>query len=149
VTWARCWKTWSGRSNAYTLSFAVLLMTGAALGDRYGRRRMFAAGAALGVMWGLVRGNSAGWGSAETLSTLAAGGLLAVAFVAWELRAWTPMLPMRLFRSRSFSAGNASIFFLNATLTGAIFFTAQFFQVAGGEGPLGAGLASPAATKAR
>ena len=30
--------------NAYTLSFAVLLLTGAALGDRFGRRRMFAAG---------------------------------------------------------------------------------------------------------
>ena len=30
--------------NAYTLSFAVLLMTAAALGDRFGRRRMFAAG---------------------------------------------------------------------------------------------------------
>src|SRR5215475_6365855 len=33
--------------NAYTLSFAVLLMTGAALGDRLGRRRMFAAGLVL------------------------------------------------------------------------------------------------------
>src|ERR1700746_3515669 len=33
--------------NAYTLSFAVLLMTGAALGDRFGRRRMFAAGLAI------------------------------------------------------------------------------------------------------
>ncbi len=33
--------------NAYTLSFAVLLLTGAALGDRFGRRRMFAAGLAL------------------------------------------------------------------------------------------------------
>jgi EmrB/QacA subfamily drug resistance transporter len=30
--------------NAYTLTFAVLLLTGAALGDRYGRRRMFAIG---------------------------------------------------------------------------------------------------------
>ena len=30
--------------NAYNLSFAVLLMTGAALGDRYGRRRLYAAG---------------------------------------------------------------------------------------------------------
>src|SRR6266851_3438843 len=30
--------------NAYTLSFAVLLMTGAALGDRFGRRRMFITG---------------------------------------------------------------------------------------------------------
>ena len=33
--------------NAYNLSFAVLLMTAAALGDRFGRRRMFAAGLAL------------------------------------------------------------------------------------------------------
>src|SRR5260370_40063523 len=33
--------------NAYTLSFAVLLMTGAALGDRFGRRRMFVAGLGL------------------------------------------------------------------------------------------------------
>src|SRR5438128_12335965 len=30
--------------NAYTLTFAVLLLTGAALGDRFGRRRLFAAG---------------------------------------------------------------------------------------------------------
>ena len=35
--------------NAYVLSFAVLLMTGAALGDRFGRRRMFAAGLGLFV----------------------------------------------------------------------------------------------------
>ncbi len=33
--------------NAYTLTFAVLLLTGAALGDRFGRRRMFAAGLAI------------------------------------------------------------------------------------------------------
>src|SRR5579875_3835519 len=33
--------------NAYTLSYAVLLLTGAALGDRFGRRRMFMAGIAL------------------------------------------------------------------------------------------------------
>src|ERR1700760_4588254 len=33
--------------NAYTLSYAVLLLTGAALGDRFGRKRMFMAGIAL------------------------------------------------------------------------------------------------------
>ena len=33
--------------SAYTLTFAVLLLTGAALGDRFGRRRMFTAGIAL------------------------------------------------------------------------------------------------------
>ncbi|HKE64065.1 MAG TPA: MFS transporter, partial [Micromonosporaceae bacterium] len=33
--------------NAYTLSFAVFLLTGAALGDRFGRRRLFAIGLAI------------------------------------------------------------------------------------------------------
>src|SRR5215207_9270062 len=33
--------------NGYTLAFAVLLITGAALGDRFGRRRMFVAGVGL------------------------------------------------------------------------------------------------------
>jgi EmrB/QacA subfamily drug resistance transporter len=101
---------------------------------------VLAADAALGVMWALIRANSAGWASAETLSTLVGGMLLAVASIAWALRARAPMLPLRLFGSRAFTAGNASIFFLNATLTGAIFFTAQFHQVALGEGPLQAGL---------
>jgi MFS family permease len=36
--------------NAYTLSFAVLLLTGAALGDRYGRRRLFVIGIGLFVV---------------------------------------------------------------------------------------------------
>lgn len=36
--------------NAYNLSFAVLLLTGTALGDRFGRRRMFAGGLALFVV---------------------------------------------------------------------------------------------------
>src|SRR5438552_13915773 len=36
--------------NAYTLTFAVLLLTGAALGDRFGRKRMFAMGLAVFVL---------------------------------------------------------------------------------------------------
>jgi EmrB/QacA subfamily drug resistance transporter len=99
-----------------------------------------ATGASLGVVWGLVRGNSAGWGSREVVGSLVAGALLAVAFVAWELRAREPMLPMQLFRSRAFSSGNAANFFMVASLFGAVFFMAQFLQTANGYGPLGAGL---------
>jgi EmrB/QacA subfamily drug resistance transporter len=98
------------------------------------------SGAALGLVWGLVRGNSAGWASPEVVAPLVAGALLAVAFVAREMRARAPMLPMRLFRSRAFSAGNAATFFLNASLTGAVFFMAQFQQITLGQGPLDAGL---------
>jgi EmrB/QacA subfamily drug resistance transporter len=97
-------------------------------------------GGAFGAVWGLVRANSAGWGSVEVLSALALGTLLTLAFVAWELRAAAPMLPLRLFRSRAFSAGNAAIFFWWASGLGTLFFMAQFFQTALGYGPLDTGL---------
>src|SRR4051794_12975947 len=97
-------------------------------------------GGALGIVWGLVRGNSAGWGSPEIVGSLAVGALLAVAFVAWELRAREPMLPMGFFRSRAFSAGNAAIFFTFASLFSAVFFFAQLLQTALGYDALGAGL---------
>jgi EmrB/QacA subfamily drug resistance transporter len=97
-------------------------------------------GAALGMVWGLVRGNDAGWTSPEVVAALVAGFLLAVAFVVWELRASAPVLPMRLFRLRAFSSGNAASFLYSASLYGTVFFMAQFLQTAQGHGPLGAGL---------
>jgi EmrB/QacA subfamily drug resistance transporter len=97
-------------------------------------------GAALGLVWGLMRGDNAGWTSPEVAAALVAGFLLAVAFVAWELRASAPMLPMRLFRSRAFSSGNAASFLYSASLYGTVFFMAQFLQTALGYGPFGAGL---------
>jgi EmrB/QacA subfamily drug resistance transporter len=109
---------------------AALDLPGVALGT----------GAALGLVWGLVRGSSAGWTSPEVAGTLAAAAVLAVAFTGWELRACAPMLPMRLFRIRGFSAGNAAVFLMNASITGAVFFMAQFLQVGLGQDPLGAGL---------
>ncbi len=97
-------------------------------------------GAALGVVWGLVRGNGAGWSSAEVVLSLAGGLALLGAFVWWEARARTPMLPLTLFRSRAFSAGNAGILLTFAALFAAVFFLAQFLQVGLGYGALGAGL---------
>ena len=98
------------------------------------------SGGALGIVWGLVRGNQAGWDSFEVVGTLIAGALLLAAFVAWELRAREPMLPMTFFRSRAFSAGNTAIFFTFASLFTGVFFFAQFLQTAMDHGPLGAGL---------
>jgi EmrB/QacA subfamily drug resistance transporter len=97
-------------------------------------------GGALGLVWGLVRGNQVGWGSLEVVGTLVAGALLVAAFVAWELRAREPMLPIDFFRSRAFSAGNAGIFFTFASLFGAVFFYAQLLQTGLGFSPLEAGL---------
>jgi EmrB/QacA subfamily drug resistance transporter len=97
-------------------------------------------GATLGLVWGLVRGNIAGWSSSEVVASLAAGVLLAVAFVAWERRAREPMLPLRLFRQRTFAAGNAAIFCTLGSLFACVFFFPQLLQTGMGNGPLETGL---------
>ena len=96
--------------------------------------------AAFGLVWGLVRGNSAGWTTVDVLTALIVGALLTILFVIWELRAAEPMLPMRLFRSPAFSGGNAAIFMLWGSALGALFFMAQFLQSGLGYSPLTAGL---------
>jgi EmrB/QacA subfamily drug resistance transporter len=96
--------------------------------------------AVLGIVWGVVRGEVAGWASLEVIGSFALGALLLLGFLAWERRAPQPMVPLSYFRSRAFSAGNAAGFFLTAALFGAVFFLAQFMQAAFGSGPLKAGL---------
>ncbi len=93
-----------------------------------------------GVVYATVRGNAAGWGSAEVLGTYAAGGLLLAAFLAWERRAPEPLLPLGFFRSRAFSATNAVSLAMFFGIFGAIFLLAQFFQTVQGMSPLEAGL---------
>jgi len=93
-----------------------------------------------GIVWGLVRGNPVGWGSLEVIGSLVAGAALVGAFVAWELRAPEPMLPMGFYRSRAFAAGNTATFFTFASLFSCVFFFSQLLQTDLGYGPLGAGL---------
>jgi EmrB/QacA subfamily drug resistance transporter len=93
-----------------------------------------------GIVWGLVRGNEQGWGSTEIVASLVLGALAVAAFVAWELRAQAPMLPMRFFRSAAFSLANVSSFLMFLGMFGSIFLLAQFFQTVQGYSPLGSGL---------
>jgi EmrB/QacA subfamily drug resistance transporter len=98
------------------------------------------SGGALGLVWGLVRAGDVGWGSAQTLVTLCLGLALLVGFVAWEGRAPEPMLPLRLFRSRTFAAANATGFLMVGALFGAVFLASQYFQLALGYSPLATGV---------
>jgi len=93
-----------------------------------------------GIVWGLVRGNGQGWTSPEIVGSLAVGAALVAAFVAWETRARTPMLPMRFFRSRTFALANTASFLMFFGMFGSIFLLAQFFQTVQGYSPFGAGL---------
>src|SRR5204862_1051775 len=94
----------------------------------------------LGIVFGIVRGHAMGWTSAPIVASLAVGTALLAGFVAWELRAPTPMLPMRLFRSRAFAATNGVSLAMFFGAFGSIFLLAQFFQTAQGYSPLEAGL---------
>ena len=91
-------------------------------------------------MWGLVRANSQGWTSPEIVASLAAGVALLVAFVAWELRSQAPMLPMRLFRNRAFSAANGASLLMFFGMFGSIFLLSQYLQNVQGYSPLEAGV---------
>jgi EmrB/QacA subfamily drug resistance transporter len=90
----------------------------------------------LGVVWATVRGNLDGWGAASTLGAYAAGAVLLAAFVAWEARVRAPMLPLRLFGVRSFTAANAAGFAFQFTMFAAFLMIVQFLGSVRGEGPV-------------
>ncbi|HEY2072452.1 MAG TPA: DHA2 family efflux MFS transporter permease subunit, partial [Gaiellaceae bacterium] len=94
----------------------------------------------LGIVWGLVNGNSHGWASAGIVSPIVVGALLVAAFVAWELRAPSPMLPMHFFRDRTFALTNVASLLMFFGMFGSIFLLAQFFQTVQGYSPLQSGL---------
>ncbi|MDI2126909.1 DHA2 family efflux MFS transporter permease subunit [Yinghuangia seranimata] len=94
----------------------------------------------LGVVFGLVRGQEAGWGSAQIVGSIAAGVALLAAFVVWESRTEQPMLPLTMFRDRGFTALTFSGLLMFAGVFGSIFLLTQYFQGVQGFSPLGAGL---------
>jgi EmrB/QacA subfamily drug resistance transporter len=101
---------------------------------------LLASAGLFGVVFGLVRANDLGWTSTTVLASLGAGVGVLAGFIAWELRAREPMLPLTLFRSRGFSAANAASFFLFFGMFGSVFLLAQFLQTAQHYTPLQAGL---------
>jgi EmrB/QacA subfamily drug resistance transporter len=86
----------------------------------------------IGLTYGLIEGPSAGWSAPAPLVALAGGVLLIAAFIAWERRAATPMLPLSLFRSTQFNAANIVTFAVYGALGGALFLLPiQLIQVSG------------------
>ncbi len=93
-----------------------------------------------GVVLGLVRADALGWTSLTVVSAITAGVALLAAFVAWERRAAEPMLPLRLFGSRGFTATNLASILMFFGMFGSIFLLAQFLQTVQHYSPLSAGL---------
>lgn len=92
------------------------------------------------LVWALIHGNDQGWASTGILAAFAAAAVLLGGFVAREAHASAPMLPLRFFRSRGFSAANGVSLLMSFGVFGSIFLLAQFFQIVQGYSPLEAGL---------
>jgi EmrB/QacA subfamily drug resistance transporter len=117
------------------------------LPESYGaRERLDLTGVALvtggvvAIVWALVRANQAGWASPEIVTTLSAGAVLLVAFVAWENRVPEPMVPLRLFRDRAFAMGNATTFLMSGAIFAGAYLVAEEFQFARHYSPVSTGL---------
>ena len=101
---------------------------------------LLSAGGATAVVYGLVRVSEAGLSSADALVLVAIGVVLVAVFIAWEGRAAAPMMPLRLFRSPTFSAAAATAFLQAGALFSAAFLGSQFFQIALRYSPFETGL---------
>jgi MFS family permease len=91
-------------------------------------------------VWGLVQGPTAGWNSGRVLTALIGGVALLGAFVWWEARTAEPMIPLRLFRSVSFSGAVTTQFLMAASIYAAAFIMSDYFQFGRGDSPLATGL---------
>jgi EmrB/QacA subfamily drug resistance transporter len=94
----------------------------------------------LGIVYGIVRGNDAGWTSGEVLATLIGGTVLLALFLVRESRVAAPLLPLRLFRDRSFSISNAVGLTFSFGAFGSVFILIQFLQIVQSYSPLEAGV---------
>jgi EmrB/QacA subfamily drug resistance transporter len=94
------------------------------------------------LVFGIVRTDTTGWGSGPTIALIAAGALLLVAFVTIEGRfASHPLMPLRIFSSRTLSAANLVVMSIGAASFAMWFFLTLYLQQVLGYSPLDAGLA--------
>jgi EmrB/QacA subfamily drug resistance transporter len=94
------------------------------------------------LVYALVRTESYSWGSSEVLLPLALGVLLLVVFVVLQARfSKAPLVPLRIFRSRSVTGGNVVMFMMFGALFGSWYFETLYMQHVLGYSPLQAGLA--------
>lgn len=101
---------------------------------------LLASGGLFGIVYALIRGNADGWTSTWVLTGLIAGSVLLAGFVRHGVVSPNAMLPMRLFRSRAFSAINAASLLMFLGMFGSVFLLSQFLQGVGGYSPMEAGV---------
>jgi EmrB/QacA subfamily drug resistance transporter len=92
------------------------------------------------VLWAIIEAPTKGWSEISVIGGFAAGALVLAGFVVWELRSDHPMLDVRFFENRRFTAANAAITMVFFAMFGSMFLITQYLQTVLGFSALGAGV---------
>jgi EmrB/QacA subfamily drug resistance transporter len=101
---------------------------------------LLAGGLSSVVLFTSLGGTTFGWGSAETLVLAVLGVVLLSLFVLAERRAAEPILPLALFRNRTFSVTSAIGFIVGVALFGSVTYLPLYLQIVKGHSPTASGL---------
>jgi len=93
------------------------------------------------LLWAIIEAPNRTWTSPLVLAAFAASAAFLSAFVLWERRSSHPMLPLRFFRNRRYSAAIGSLAMVMFALLGMFFLLTQWLQFDLGFSPLRTGLA--------
>ncbi|MGI9185466.1 MAG: MFS transporter [Solirubrobacteraceae bacterium] len=106
------------------------------------RGALAATGGLTLLVLGIVRTDVTGWGSAQTLVLIGAGLVLLATFLVVEGRfASAPLMPLRIYASRTLSAANVVVLLVGGATFGMWFFVSLYLQQVLGYSPIKAGLA--------
>ncbi|SRR5579875_1495330 len=92
------------------------------------------------LVWGVIRSQGHGWGSAQVIGFLAGAAAILVAFTWRESATRLPLIPLRLFRSSSLSAGVVLSVLVMFSLFGVLFFLTLYLERVHGYSPVAAGV---------
>jgi EmrB/QacA subfamily drug resistance transporter len=98
-------------------------------------------GGVMAVVYGIVSSASHGWGSTQTVGSFVVGLALLAAFIVIEQRASEPLVRLSIFRIRSLSTANLTMFLVASGMFAMFFFNTLYVQRVLGYKPLTAGLA--------
>jgi MFS transporter, DHA2 family, multidrug resistance protein len=127
----------NGPVAALSLAGVALLVPRGAAGSSPGSPRLDWAGALLSavgltaVVYGIIQQPGHGWDPA-VLASLAGGALLLAGFAAWQLRAASPLVDLRLFGRRGFTWGSVAFAIVSFAMTGALFVLTPYLQLVQG-----------------
>ena len=92
------------------------------------------------LIFGLLRGNDDGWGSAKVVASLVGAGVFLTAFVVVEARSREPMLPLSLFRQSRFTGPQVLVFGIASTFFAGFLYATLYLQGVVGLSPIRTGL---------